>query len=86
MDSFSPAQKESLREMLATPLFQAALQNALADVLSGYSGAETQETCALSYKAQEGAKLLVSTLYASVDAKKVVAPTHRRFRPEPIIG
>ena len=82
MDPFSEHQKTELREMLANPLLQAAFENALFSVITNHSGMATVESAALAYKVQEGAKLLVSTLYASVDAKKTVTTTHRRFKPE----
>lgn len=82
MTLFSEIQKTELRELLANPLLQAAFENALSSVLTNHSGAATVEACALAYKVQEGAKLVVSTLYASVDAKKAVTTSHRRFKPE----
>ena len=82
MTQFSEPQKSELRKLLANPLLQAAFESALSSVLVNHSGAATVESCALNYKVQEGAKLVVSTLYASVDAKKEVAATHRRFKPE----
>ena len=75
-------EREELRQLLSQPLIQKALQLALSDVLVSYSGASTMESAALSYKAEEGARALVSTLFSIADIKKVPAPTHRRFRPE----
>jgi hypothetical protein len=82
MSTFTEDQKADIRALLANPLLQQALQNALSDVLLAHSGASTVEAAALSYKVGEGAKLLVSQLYASADAKRKPEAGHARFRPE----
>jgi len=85
MSNFTDDQKASLRDILAQPLLQIALQNALADVLAANSGADTIEGAAMAYKVQEGARNVISTLFASADTKPVVTNTHRRLKPEPPI-
>ena len=86
MSAFTEDQKADLRATLANPLLQQALQNALTDVLVAHSGASTVESAALSYKVGEGAKLLISQLYATADAKREPEASHRRFRPEATIS
>lgn len=85
MSNFTDAQKASLREILAQPLLQQALQNALSDVLVANSGATSIEGAAMAYKAQEGARNVISTLFAIADTQPVVTNTHRRLKPEPPI-
>ena len=85
MSNFTEDQKVDLRQMLANPLLQLALQNALSDTLGAYSGASTVEAAAMAYKAQEGARMVISTLFSNADTKPVQTTTHRRLKPEPPI-
>lgn len=85
MSNFTDTQKADLRELLANPLLQIALQNALADVLSANSGETTIEGAAMAYKVQEGARNVISSLFSSADSKPVQTSGHRRLKPEPPI-
>lgn len=84
--NFTEPEKTELRAVLNTPLMQKALQTALSDVLATTYGATTSESAALAYKVAEGARMLVSQLFANVDVKAVQASAHRRFKSEPTIS
>jgi hypothetical protein len=82
MSTFTEDQKSDIRALLATPLLQQALQNALSDVLTGTYGESSMEGAAMAYKKAEGAREIISQLYTNVDVKTTAAATHRRFKPE----
>lgn len=82
----SEGQQAELKQLLDSPLLQAAIDWALADSWKAKAGESTLETAAMAYAYQQGTTDLVAKLYSLVKAKKVITanPTklkHNTHRP-----